>query len=523
MQKKDFLQKRQYIRLNSIFPVEIFIPFLKDKRKHRLIQAFTCDVSLGGLCLRVNDPDSELISLITDQKTSFDIHVNMPITYRPIEAKVCVVWHEVKEHHRHKQLNMGVFYEAISQKDKKAIVGAARRMKWFPRAASISIIILLCLLGVSYYHTRMVIAKNRSLIERFYGIQEVSDIYRQSFDKIDRRYSSFTEELGEKENLIRQLNTRLDQAEAVTIEMTPDERESLQEELSTAERDKGLLEEKIKNVLERKEKADKLLRETQQERKKLEDATLKNMNQWFSTHQNKVSGLIMSFEGDPSIKNWGFTYDQSLACQVFMLSGNFERASKILSFYNRRAKKIKGGYANAYNVTSGNSAEYIVNVGPNVWIGIAALQYTEEARDKRFLSMAENIAKWLISQKDSEGGLKGGPDINWYSTEHNLDAYAFFNMLYDITGKDIYKENRDQTLKWIKDNTYSAKTGGMKRGKGDATIATDTLAWAIAAVGPAMLFKEGMNPEGIMKFAEENCLVKTNFMRPDGTIVSVSG
>jgi hypothetical protein len=96
-------------------------------------------------------------------------------------------------------------------------------------------------------------------------------------------------------------------------------------------------------------------------------------------------------------------------------------------------------------------------------------------------------------------------------------------MLYETTKKERYRKEMVTTLKWIKDNTYSAKEGRMNRGKGDSTIATDTLAWAIAAIGPATLTKEGMDPDAIIKFAEEHCLVSTSFVRPDGETINIKG
>jgi len=279
----------------------------------------------------------------------------------------------------------------------------------------------------------------------------------------------------------------------------------------------------MKALLVRKTRAGELLKAAKIKRRELEKATIKNMYEWLKTHQNSMTGLAISFEGDPFMRNWAFTYDQALALQVFLISGDIKKSEKILSFYEERAKKEKGGYCNAYSAVTGNPAEHTVNIGPNIWIAIAALQYTEKTKDKKYLPMARDIAKWVISLKDRAGGVKGGPNISWYSTEHNLDAYALFSMLYDITGEKIYGKEKTDTLKWIKKHTYSGASGGMKRGKGDATIATDTMAWAIAAIGPAELLKEGMDPAAIIKFAEDHCVVTTNFKRPDGATVTVTG
>jgi len=294
-------------------------------------------------------------------------------------------------------------------------------------------------------------------------------------------------------------------------------------ELKDAEAEKGLLDKELSSTLDKREKTGHLLDEVRQRRQELEGQTLKNMYQWLKTHQNKSTGLVMSFEGDQAVKDWAFTYDQSLALQTFMLFNDTDRAEKILSFYRDKAARRDKAFMNAYNANSMSPTEDLVRSGPTIWIGIAALQYAKHTQDRDFLGLAEDVAGWVISMKDREGGLKGGKDVTWYSTEHNLDAYALFNMLYDMTKKDLYRKERDSTLKWIKENTYSEKDGGMRRGKGDATIATDTMSWAIAAIGPAVLSREGMDPDGIIKFAEDNCVTTTVFTRSDGSTVSVRG
>lgn len=61
------------------------------------------------------------------------------------------------------------------------------------------------------------------------------------------------------------------------------------------------------------------------------------------------------------------------------------------------------------------------------------------------------------------------------------------------------------------------------RGKGDSTIATDTYAWSIASIGPEKLEQLGMNPDQILEFAEQNCVVEVDYQRPEGSIVKIKG
>ena len=99
----------------------------------------------------------------------------------------------------------------------------------------------------------------------------------------------------------------------------------------------------------------------------------------------------------------------------------------------------------------------------------------------------------------------------------------FLICLLNFTGDKRYIQQKDQTLKWLKDTVYSMEEKRMNRGKGDATIATDTMAWAIAAIGPKILLKNSMDPDAMIKFAEDHCAVKVKFKRSDGKTVNVSG
>jgi len=186
---------------------------------------------------------------------------------------------------------------------------------------------------------------------------------------------------------------------------------------------------------------------------------------------------------------------------------------------------MDGLFFNAYYVNDGSPVEYIVHSGPNIWVGIAALRYSQKTGDKRFMPLAHDIARSIIKiqSQDTEGGIPGGPSASWYSTEHNLDAYAFFNLLYTMTGNDIYRSSRDKVLQWLMAHSYDRPEVPVKRGKGDSTIATDTYAWSIAALGPQKLIEVGLNPDKILEFAQENCAVETEYTAADGKKATIKG
>jgi len=198
---------------------------------------------------------------------------------------------------------------------------------------------------------------------------------------------------------------------------------------------------------------------------------------------------------------------------------------RILSFYRDEAEKADGVFISSYDTVSGRPMEWKVHVGPNVWLGIAALQYQKMSGDSSFQGLAESIVRWLmkLQYQDPEKGLRGGPHVPWYSTEHNLDAYAFYGMLYEVTGEERYLDAREDLFRWLMIHAVDRNSGRFKRGKGDATIATDTFSWSIAAIGPQRLLEVDFDPEGIMEFAEEHCRVAVDYHRPDGKTVQITG
>jgi hypothetical protein len=96
-------------------------------------------------------------------------------------------------------------------------------------------------------------------------------------------------------------------------------------------------------------------------------------------------------------------------------------------------------------------------------------------------------------------------------------------MLYKITEEDAYLEAQARAFDWLKKNSFNRMESRLNRGKGDATIATDTFAWAIVAIGPELLKESGMDPDQIIDFAETNCLVTADYTRQNGEKIKVTG
>jgi hypothetical protein len=97
-------------------------------------------------------------------------------------------------------------------------------------------------------------------------------------------------------------------------------------------------------------------------------------------------------------------------------------------------------------------------------------------------------------------------------------------MLYQLTRETAYQDRADELLAWLNKNAYSNMGNPLiKRAKGDSTIATDTYAWSISAIGAGKLKEIGMDPDNIMDFAIANCSVSVDYKRPEGYLVRVKG
>jgi chaperonin cofactor prefoldin len=386
------------------------------------------------------------------------------------------------------------------------------------------VILLTAGLGLNSYLNYKLTQGNKLLIQKLTTVLKNADRAQQKIKEVAAQKESFAAELNILQERIRSVEAQKESLQALQkgdlVQI-----EKLNSLISGLTEEKTVLEEKLAEVARNESKAREELTDLGEKKAVLEKANFDNMYRWLKIHQNSRTGLVSSFEGDKEIANWSFTYDLALLAQAYSRFSDFERARKILDFFAHRAKRENGWFLNAYYVDDGGPAEFIMHCGPNIWLGLAVMQYTRFSQDQRYLDMAESIAATMIKlqNEDAGGGLRGGPDVTWYSTEHNLDAYAFFKMLAEVTGKEVYSRASQKVLTWMLNNTYDRPELPVKRGKGDSTIATDTYAWSIAAIGPEKLFSLGMDPDKIMEFVEENCSVEVDFTGLDGKTVKIKG
>ncbi|MCX5703703.1 MAG: hypothetical protein NT066_04345, partial [Candidatus Omnitrophica bacterium] len=491
------------------------------------LQGFTNNIGKGGICLAINNLNPEFARSLKERQAKLSLRIEMPLGRAGVNAQAQVAWFKDVPGTSGKYL-IGLDYEEINPLQNKRIMRYARMKKLFLPAVLHVMVILSLFIMLNILINVKLLKGNKALVEQLVKIAQESSIAKQKVKEINK----------EREDLqikIQKLEVRMQAAEEERAKSVNEEKvevsqrskgiEELNNLIAQLAKEKNSLQEQLIAVQRQENVITEDLLRLDKKKVTLEKANLYKMYQWIKIHQNPRTGLVMSFEGDSEIVNWAFTYDQSLAAQAYINFSDFPRAQKIFDFFSKMAKRENRQFFNAYYSLDGSPVEYIVHSGPNIWLGIAIMHYTKRTDDNSYLDLAEEIARGImdLQAQDKEGGIRGGPNVDWYSTEHNLDAYAFFNMLYNVTLKPQYSIAADKVWNWLVQHTYDKVDIPVKRGKGDSTIATDTYAWSIAAIGPEKLEKFGMNPDRIIEFAEDNCAVTVSYLRPGGDTVKIKG
>lgn len=516
-------EKRQYVRMSTVFPVEVGLCFDADEAgaegASEPLQAFTRNVSSAGMCVELKVFGKLRSEVPFVPGSLVRLTINPTFAEESIRAAARIVWVRREDASEWSHYTFGVAYTQIDDRVRERLIRYAHRLVWLPRAAAAAGLILLALLAGISIHNQSLVDENRALVIQLVEAAQTKSEVASSLLDLQRRKDRLDKQLLSAQKRLKQLE--LSMADLTTENIL--QKKAFESELEQVRRQEKQLAVRIEQAQQGEKQLVSSYDALVKNAESTDSAALEQMIDWIRSHQNLRTGLVTSYEGDAGLEDWAFTYDQSLACQVFLLSGYKDRASAILRFYDLKAKLSKGAYMNAYDASDGRPLESTTQTGPNLWLAIAAARYGQITGDAAYTPLAVRLGEWALRQQDAEGGLRGGPDIQWYSTEHNLDAYACFDLLYKATGQTRFLEAREAVLAWLKKYAYSTQERRMNRGKGDATIATDTFSWAIAALGPAALASNGFDPEGIIEFAEKHCQVNVQHRLPNGKIATVRG
>ena len=283
--------------------------------------------------------------------------------------------------------------------------------------------------------------------------------------------------------------------------------------------------------------------------------TIHKFKNWLFNNSDPQTGLPFSHVGDERFQHWTITYDSALTSLAYLAAGEVAAAKRIIDFYISTPQSWRlGGVIEAVNVRNPVLGEdWSVRTGSNVWLGLASVHLYKKTREHKYLTLAQKLAELALRLQNTlpgdpnlgavrlgprgEGKVAGDQHLAYdaaqaafydiYSTEHNIDAYALFNLLLAETKEERYQEAAGKILSWLKRIAYNADEHRFNRGfylKVDPAVATDIQSWGLSALGREAL--EQLEPDAgdkILQFVEKNCVTTSAFVKPDGQKVIVRG
>ena len=173
------IEKRRYVRTNTVFPVEVeILPQAGEKGSVFLLQAFTRDVSAGGMCLEVKVFRHEIESQLSGPNPpALALTIDPPRSIYPIKAMAKIAWMKRRDDPAPLRYFIGVNYTAIDEKDRARIIGYAHRLKWVPRLTMFAGLLLISLLVVLFIHDQKLVSENQSIIKQLSNcVEKISDV-----------------------------------------------------------------------------------------------------------------------------------------------------------------------------------------------------------------------------------------------------------------------------------------------------------------------------------------------------------
>jgi len=137
--------------------------------------------------------------------------------------------------------------------------------------------------------------------------------------------------------------------------------------------------------------------------------------------------------------------------------------------------------------------------GNMAWVGISLLTYFQRQGGVQYLEAAQRIGEWIEGRRQTTGlgGYRGGfegfdrpsvehpndpVEVSSVSTENNIDAFALFNKLFQITGEAIWKSRAAHAQSFI-DKMLDQNIGCLLIGAKDSqTINRDFLSLDVQAL-----------------------------------------
>ena len=184
---------------------------------------------------------------------------------------------------------------------------------------------------------------------------------------------------------------------------------------------------------------------------------------WLDSMQLETGLLATSFQS-----NLISLYDNALSVCTFVSVGQFERAERILSFFDARLNSEMlygtGGYFQFRNASGPQGNRWL---GDNAWLLIAIHNYENATGDFQFSEMRDALDAWIRDQQDVDGGVFGGTEASGSVigkvTEGMIDAFnavrgydAFHEGVLSYLEQERWDTTDQLLVSWPASNYYYA-------------------------------------------------------------------
>jgi len=216
MRKKEFIpERRKYIRLNSIFPIEFhLVDSTSKQRLSPLYQAFTRNVSEGGMCLELNGLPGEVIENLL-KGNLLELIINLPLK-NPIKAFARLRWYKEERGGYPSKYLLGVEYVDITHSERKRIFNYAKWNRRKSRLVKTGVAGLLVITSFFMWETHTVKIQEQKVEERVLSLQrELSELHNKKTELENALYTvnlqstNLKKELQEKDKLVKQLQDKV--------------------------------------------------------------------------------------------------------------------------------------------------------------------------------------------------------------------------------------------------------------------------------------------------------------------------
>ena len=254
---------------------------------------------------------------------------------------------------------------------------------------------------------------------------------------------------------------------------------------------------------------------------------------FFYHQRNETTGILSSFINidDGLLVDEAATYDLALAGLGFLELEDRDSAKRILDFFKNKWNP-ESGLNNFYNTKSGApGVETTIHLGPNMWVAMLALHYTERTGDHTYLPLARSMALWAAKLDHVQDGVCMGPQEDWAgswpdisSSENNIVAYSVFRFLYareqDENAKEIFNAHMQGIQKFIRNVTLQKDAHGAlthvsvgcdRKDPVAVTSSCDVVTMLLLVFEPRELESLfGISERALLEFADKNFLVTTD-------------